>query len=371
VPVILTLNAGSSSLRYALWEAGPGERQLHQGSFEEVGGPAVADHSVAVALALDDVAGRAGAPDAVGHRVVQGGPRHHAPARVDAALVADLEALVPLAPLHLPAQLGGIGAAAERLPGVPQVACFDTAFHAGMPEDARRLPLPEALWERGVRRYGFHGLSYEFVLRVLGPDARGRLVIAHLGNGASLAAVRDGAPVDTTMGLTPAGGLMMGTRTGDIDPGVLVTLAREPGHDPEALDRLVNREAGLRGVSGGTSDMRELLAARGADPRAARAVRMFALSARKHVGAMAAALGGIDTLVFTGGIGEHAAPVRAEICDGLGHLGVTLDPERNARGEGLLSPDGAACAVRVVATDEDRMIARHTAALVAPGARPR
>jgi acetate kinase len=231
-----------------------------------------------------------------------------------------------------------------------------------MPELAQRLPLPEWVWDEGIRRYGFHGLSYEYVLATLGPAARGRVVIAHLGNGASLAAVRDGRPVDTTMGLTPTGGLVMGTRTGDLDPGVLLYLLREKRYDADALARLVDREAGLLGISGTTSDVRALLAARDGDPRAALALSLFSYQARKHIGAMAAVLGGLDTLVFTGGIGEHAAPVRAEICAGLEHLGVRLDPERSERSVDPISAHGSACIVRVIATNEDLMIARHVAA---------
>ncbi|HWP72940.1 MAG TPA: acetate/propionate family kinase, partial [Methylomirabilota bacterium] len=220
--------------------------------------------------------------------------------------------------------------------------------------------------QAGLRRFGFHGLSYEYVMEHLGPAGRGRVIIAHLGNGASMAAVRAGRPVDTTMGLTPAGGFMMGTRTGDLDPGVLVYLAREKGYDANGLDRLVNKESGLLGVSGVSADMKTLLERRERDEGAALAVAMFVYQARKQVGALAAALGGLDTLVFTGGIGERAAPVRAEICDGLGHLGVHLDPARNAAHGSPTSVPGRGCQVRIVATREDLMIARHTRGVLFP-----
>jgi acetate kinase len=233
-----------------------------------------------------------------------------------------------------------------------------------MPELAQRLPLPRALWDDGVRRYGFHGLSYEYVLWKLGATARGRLIVAHLGNGASLAAVRDGRPVDTTMGLTPLGGLVMGTRPGDLDPGVLLYLVQRKRYDPERLATLLNDESGLLGVSGSTSDMKTLLERRGADPRAAEAVAMFCASARKHIGGLAAALGGLDTLVFTGAIGERAAAVRAEICGDLGFLGIRLDGAKNDANAEIVSASSAPCTVRVIPTDEELMIARHTAAAV-------
>lgn len=382
---VLCVNAGSSSLKVALYEIGAGERRLASGVVAHVGSndarlsladgagrvlddrPVTApDGAAAVALALDAVAPpRLPRPDAVGHRIVHGGPAHTAPARVDAALLADLRRQAAFAPLHLPTEIAGIEAVAARAPELPQVVCFDTAFHRGMPEVACRLPLPRRLWDDGIRRYGFHGLSYEYVVGVLGAAARGRLVIAHLGNGASMAAVRDGAPVDTTMGLTPTGGLVMSTRTGDLDPGVLLHLQATGGYDTARLARLVNDESGLVGVSGRSGDMAELLAVRATDPHAAQAVAMFCWSARKHVGALTAALGGIDTLVFTGGIGEHAAPVRAEICAGLGHLGIRLDADANSRHGEVISVPGSACTVRVIPTDEDLMIARHTRAVLA------
>ncbi len=309
-------------------------------------------------------------PAAVGHRIVHGGPLHLEPALVEADLMSSLRAATPFAPLHLPGELALIEAVVRHAPGVPQVACFDTAFHAGMPLVARRLPLPTSLDAEGVRRYGFHGLSYESIVGQLGPLVAGRLVVAHLGNGASMVALRDGAPLDTTMGLTPAGGLVMGTRTGDLDPGVVIHLARTRGMDAEALRDLLYRRSGLLALAETTSDMQALLAARAEDPRAELAVAVFCHSARKWIGALAAVLGGLDGLVFTGGIGQHAAVVRAEICATLAHLGIELDAERNSRAEAVISAGGSRCTVRVLATDEERVVARHTARLALAGVAP-
>jgi acetate kinase len=384
---VLCLNSGSSSLKLALYELAAGrEQRLATGAVAPLGtdpgrlwvrdgagsplaeaSGTFADARAAVESALDAVARLdLPPPNAVGHRVVHGGPDHVAPERVGAALVASLRRLVPLAPLHLPAAIDGIEAVAAHFPGLPQVACFDTAFHRRMPAVAQRLALPRAMWDEGVRRYGFHGLSYEYVVAEVGAQALGRAVIAHLGNGASLAAVRDGQPIDTTMGLTPTGGVMMGTRSGDLDPGVLLYVLRRHGGDAAALERLVNQDAGLRGVSGTSADMQTLLERRAHDPHAAQAVEMFCYQVRKQVGAFAAALGGLDTLVFTGGIGERAAPVRREVCRELAHLGITLDPGRNDAHAAIVSADGSACTVRVVTTDEDLMIARHTRGALAP-----
>jgi acetate kinase len=388
---VLCLNAGSSSLKFTVYRmseaedsSGMSEVLVAEGEAERVGQPggrlrargaggaksvdrvqAFPDHLTAVGAvvaALEEIG--VSTADAIGHRIVHGGPHHAAPARVDPALLDDLRRSAPLASLHLPAELAVIDAVGARFPALPQVVCFDTAFHWRMPELARRLPLPDWLWHEGVRRYGFHGLSYEYVMSALGPLTRGRLIIAHLGNGASLAALRDGEPRDTTMGLTPTGGLVMGTRSGDLDPGVLLYLLREKRFDGAALARLVDQEAGLLGVSGTSSDMRTLLASRDHDARAALAVALFCYGARKHIGAMAAVLGGLDTLVFTGGIGEHAPPIRREICEGLEHLGVRLDPARNGPGHDEISAVGSGCRVRVIRTNEDLMIARHVRSAV-------
>jgi acetate kinase len=378
--VVLSINNGSSSLKFALFAIDDGgERRLAEGAVERIGGgqgrawigqgtartereATCANHGAALDLTFELLAKKGLQRVSVaGHRVVHGGPEHVQPAIVDAALLASLRLIVPFAPLHLPASIAGIEAIATRDPALPQIVCFDTAFHATLPEVARRLPLPERF--EGVRRYGFHGLSYEYVMSTLGPAAPPRIVIAHLGNGASLVAVKDGRAIDTTMGLTPAGGILMGTRTGDLDPGVLIYLAREKGLRPDALESLVDRESGLLAI-GGTSDMRTLLDRAGTDPRARLAVEMFGYAVRKAIGAFAAALGGIDLLVFTGGIGEHAAPVRAEACRGLEQFGIEVDAARNARDEAIISVASSRSVVRVMPTDEDLVIARHARRLV-------
>lgn len=382
---ILALNSGSSSLKFAVYEFdGARERLLLRGEAENIGAPSghlwlrtadgssivdqlrpISDHQTAVQIALDELKkGKYPSPAAIGHRVVNGG-RLSAPQKITPQILTDLRNLVPLAPLHLPAEIKIMEAVASQAPQIPQVACFDTAFHRRLPELAQRFPLPRKLFDEGLRRYGFHGLSYEYVLQELGSAAKGqRLVIAHLGNGCSLAAVRDGSPVDTSMGLTPTGGVMMGTRTGDLDPGVLIYLLREKGYDAARLERLVDAESGLLGVSELTSDMKTLLAKRDSDARAAEAVAMFCRSIRKEIGAFAAVLGGLDILVFTGGIGERAPAVREEICRDLGHLGVRLDPVRNNAEEDIISAAQSACLVRVVATNEELMIARHTRGVI-------
>ena len=391
---ILCLNAGSSSLKFAIYEhkaaaAGGDESRLVAGAVERIGlkegrfrlndDDAAAtetageypDHATAVHAVFDALERRGlSALDAVGHRLVHGGAEHTAPERVNARLLEALRGLVPLAPLHLPSELSVMEAVTARFPALPQVACFDTAFHHRMPELARRLPLPRTLWDAGIRRYGFHGLSYEYIVWRLGPAARGRTIIAHLGNGASMAAVRDGMPVDTTMGLTPAGGFMMGTRSGDLDPGIAIYLLRGKSYDADRLERLVNNESGLLGVSGSSPDMKTLLERRDREPAAAQAVSMFCYQLRKSIGAFAAALGGLDLLVFTGGIGERAAPVRWEACQGLEHLGLQLDHERNTAHADTVSRPDSRCMVRVIPTDEDLMIARHTLAALSSTSEP-
>jgi acetate kinase len=359
VEVVLCVNLGSSSVKAAVYEVGAGgERRLAAAAVDRAGADAV-DETLAKLAVWDDRL------TAIGHRVVHGGPHHCQPTRVDDALLADLRAAVPFAPLHLPAALDAIESLRRREPQLPQVVCFDTGFHATMPESAARLPVPRALHDAGIRRYGFHGLSYEYLVATLGAPRLGRAVLAHLGNGASLAAVRDGISQHTTMGLTPTGGIVMGTRSGDLDPGVLVYLAREAGYDPARLDALVDTESGLLGLSGVSGDMRTLLERRAAgDAACALAIEVFCTRIRLQVGAYAALLGGLETLVFTGGIGEHAAPVRAEACRGLGHLGVLLDPGRNDGDAPIISADAAAVTVRVVATDEDVIVARHTRTVV-------
>ena len=330
--MILALNCGSSSLKYAVFE---GERRTAGGAVAGIGVPGGhATHGDAVHAALAELP----TPSAVGHRLVHGGPDLLEPVRIDPGVLAKLREAVPFAPLHLPPALAAIDAVAARHPRVPQIACFDTSFHRTLPDVARRFALPARVEALGVRRYGFHGLSYEWAVSEL--KLRGKAVIAHLGNGASMCAVRDGVCIDTTMGLTPAGGFMMGTRTGDLDPGVIVFLLERMS--PEEIAHLVDRESGLLGVSGLTSDMKTLLASR--DPRARLAVEMFCYQACKAAAALAAALGGLDALVFTGGIGEHAGEVRERICGGLSHLG--------------------RFAVQVITADEERVIARHAGELL-------
>jgi acetate kinase len=388
---ILAVNTGSSSLKVALYRAEQGSESLElRAEAERIGardgrlrlaqgrGKArgweqidLPDHAVALVAVLERLQrlGHAGSLLAVGHRIVHGGSLYREPVRIGPELVDVLRGLVSVDPNHMPQALSAVEATGREFPSVPQVACFDTAFHARMPRVARLFALPRRLAEEGIIRYGFHGLSYEYVmdeLRRIDPTAaEGRLVIAHLGNGASMAAVRGGNCVDTTMGFTPTGGLAMGTRSGDLDPGVLVHLLRSRRMEIDVLDALVNEESGLLGVSGTTSDMRDLLAREGEDRRAAEAVDLFCYVARKHLGALVAALGVLDTLVFTGGIGEHAAPVRERICAGLGFLGVRLDPDRNAKGEGVVYWEGSRVAVRVMPTDENLMVARHTRRLIA------
>jgi acetate kinase len=345
---VLCINAGSSSLKAALFDDRLHPVEARQFDVADV---AHVDDS------LDEVLSWSGGTAdslVVGHRVVHGGPAHTRHVVLDAAVRRDLEAAVPFAPLHLPAALTAIDAVAARLgPDVRQVACFDTAFHRGLPEVTRRLPLPSWVHDEGVHRYGFHGLSCECVVDTVGGD--GRLIVAHLGSGASLTAVRDGRSVDTTMGLTPTGGILMATRTGDLDPGVLVYLARRHRMGADELEQLVDHEGGLQGLAG-AHDMEALVAT--GDP----AVDAFCYRARLGIGAFAAALGGLDTLVFTAGIGEHSPIVRSRICSGLEHLGVALDDERNRSGAGVIS--SSEVTVRVVATDENLMIARHARRLV-------
>jgi len=359
--MILALNAGSSSLKYAVFTTdgaiGAPERVL-SGALSRIGTPeGPPDHAAAWRALTETLEQRFDVHQfaAVGHRVVHGGATYMGPVRIDSRVEDTLRSLIPLAPEHLPQALAAIDAVRQWSPTVPQMACFDTAFHRRMPRVAQLWGLPRALAEQGVIRYGFHGLSYEYIAGAV-PIGR-RAIIAHLGNGASVAAVLDGQSIDTSMGMTPTGGLVMGTRSGDLDPGVMLYLQKTA---PD-LSRLVNHEAGLLGLSG-TSDMQELLA-RDDDP-AREAIEVFCYHVKKTIGAYAAALGGIDTLVFTGGIGEHAAPVRQKITERLEHLGVRLDSSRNQANADIISADGTAVTVRVVATNEELMIAKHVTDLL-------
>ena len=369
-PAVLSLNSGSSSIKYAVVVGG------QEVGRDVIGGLTDVDRAEVVARVFAAVDDLGVGIDAVGHRIVHGGPDLTDHVRIDDDVLATLRSAIDFAPLHLPDELAVIDAVAAHIPGLPQVACLDTAFHATLPAVAHRFALPAAIVDRGIRRYGFHGLSYEYVVDAVGADRLGRSVIAHLGSGASLAAVDRGRSLDTTMGLTPTGGVVMGTRTGDLDPGVVVHLLRAGIVDEAGLARLVDRESGLLGLSGSTSDVQSLLVARSAgDADADLALEIFAYSVRKAIGSLAAALGGIDTLVFTGGVGEHAASVRAEIVAPLAHLGLVLDSDANeahgAATAGVISAPangagGAAGAptVRVVPTDEEAMIARHTLRLL-------
>jgi acetate kinase len=382
---ILCINSGSSSIKFALYRAQETEELIAEGAIERIGltggwlwlkdnqGKRLvdihsdfSDHKEAVkAMFMTAIEGQhLPTPDAVGHRLVHGGPKHMAPEMVTPELMLTLRGLIPLAPLHLPGEIKGIDAVTEHFPGLSQVVCFDTAFHRRIPEVAQWLPIVRSLWHEGLHRYGFHGLSYEYVVGALERDTKGRVIIAHLGNGASMAALKDGKPQDTTMGFSALGGLMMGTRSGDLDPGILLYLMEEIGYDARQLERLLNRRSGLIGVSGISSDMKTLLDKRTTEPHAAQAIELFCYTARKYIGALSAVLGGLDTLVFTGGIGERAAPVRWMICHGLDYLGIHLDPRSNDANAGIISTNTSPCSVRVIPTNEDRMIARHSRALL-------
>jgi len=384
---LLAVNTGSSSVKLALYGSGTPLTELCRISVEPIGGPgtriratssrgltenetiAGEDHRTALLNALGYARDTFGfSVEAVGHRVVHGGVTHVAPERITDALLSDLRTLMPIDPEHMPQALAAIEAITKRYPNVPQVACFDTAFHRTMPMLAQRYALPQWTVDAGVRRYGFHGLSCEFIvsrLTELEPATLGgRVLIAHLGNGASITAVERGVSVETTMGFSPTGGVMMGTRCGDLDPTVLTYLGRTAHRDLDSLDHLMNHESGLLGVSGLSSDVRALLNA-SASPFAQEAVDLFCYTARKYMGALAAVLDGIDTVVFTGGIGEHAAVFRDGICRGLGHLGIRLDPERNASNADVISVSGSTVTVRVIATDEEFVIAKHVRHLLA------
>jgi acetate kinase len=377
---VLSIDRGSSSLKVAVFAVGPtDERLLIDGAVEAIGAPdatlrmsdyrrdpahetrTALAHATPLAAALAAIHDLGITIDAVGHRLVYGGPAYGAPARVTDELMTSLDAFVKFDPLHMPDELAAVREIAAALPSAPQVVCFDTAFHHEMPAVAQHLPLPRELWTDGVRRYGFHGLSYESIVHALGPTgARGRMIVAHLGSGASAAAIRDGVSMDTTMGISPLGGLMMGTRPGDLDPGVLLHLLRERHYSIAELDDLLTYRSGLLGVSQTTADMRILLEHRRTDARAAEAVDLFVYVAMKQIGALVAVLGGLDTIVFTGGIGEPSALIRWEIAAGLAYLGVTLDPARNVGNAAIISTDGSRVMARVMPAQENRMVARHT-----------
>jgi acetate kinase len=388
MPCVLTINGGSSSIKFAIYDADETPRPRLNGKIDRIGlsgtnlivndetgtpqAPrrlAASDHGAAADFLLDWLEAQPlfASIEAAGHRVVHG-MRRSEPERVTPKLLAELRRITPYAPDHLPREIGLIEAFVRRHPKLPQAACFDTAFHRTMPRVAKLLPIPRRYASKGVERYGFHGLSYAYLMEELGridpAAAKGRVILAHLGNGASLAAVRNGKSIDTSMGFTPTAGLVMSTRTGDLDPGLVYYLARTERITAARFQRMINEESGLLGVSGTSSDLRDLCASEGADVRAAEAVELFCYQVKKWIGSFAAALGGLDTLVFAAGIGENAPLIRARICDGLGFLGVELNRKRNTKNAPLISTDAGRVKVRVVRTDEELMIARSVTRLL-------
>jgi acetate kinase len=391
---VLTINGGSSSLKFALFgREQPLSRGL-SGRIERIGQPNARfsvketerglhvdclvdapDQSTSLTLLTDWLEASVGFASVavIGHRVVYGGERYHDPELVTREVIEQLRKYIPYDPEHMPGELEAIESFERRFPELPQVVCFDTSFHHDMPRVAQIVPIPRRFEAKGVRRYGFHGLSYQYLMqrlkRIAGPEeALGRVILAHLGTGASLAAVDHGQAIDTTMGFTPASGLVMGTRTGDIDPGLVRFLQQTQGMTPDEFDGMVNRESGLRGISESSSDIRDLLSSSQSDSRAAEAIDVFCYQIKKWIGAYAAVLGGLDVLVFSGGIGENAPEIRRKVCDDLGFLGMTLDDPRNEAGDPLISTAESAVKVRVIRTDEESMIAEACLRLVAdPG----
>src|SRR5579862_3996934 len=381
---ILTINGGSSSIKFALFGADAALVRVLAGKIERIGLANTAfsfnDFVSATAFRCDlgtldfSAAGKyliefidrrvgLGSIGALGYRVVHGGAKFSEPQRITDDVLAELKRISPYDPEHMPAEIALIELFRRHAPTIPQIACFDTAFHRSMPRVARILPIPRKYEAMGVQRYGFHGISYAYLMeelaRVAGEQAaRGRVILAHFGNGASLAAVHEGKSIDTSMAFTPTAGIVMGTRSGDLDPGLVSFFARTEGMSAEQFHRMVNHESGMIGISETSSDMRDLLAREKTDVRAAEAVALFCYQAKKWIGAYAAALGGLDTLVFAGGIGEHAVEIRERICSGLSFLGLELDATKNAAHAAVISSDASRVAVRVIATDEELMIAR-------------
>jgi len=386
---ILTINGGSSSIKFALYQAKEPRQRLLYGNVDRIGlsGTTLtfhnaksdqkhsrklvaADHKSAATGLVDWLEKQTGfnSVRAVGHRVVHG-MKHTEPEPVTQELLDELHRLRPYDPEHLPREIELIEAFRQRHPKLLQVACFDTAFHRSMPRVAKLLPLPRRFDAKGVQRYGFHGLSYSYLMEELArlgdpAAATGRVILAHLGNGASMAAVLNGKSIDTSMGFTPTAGLVMSTRSGDLDPGIAPYLAQTEKITPKQFYHMVNHESGLLGVSDTSPDMRDLLAHEAADVRSAEAVALFCYQARKWLGAFAAALGGLDTLVFSSGIGENCPSIRARICQGLAFLGIELNPARNARHAAVISGKQGRVAVRVMRTDEELMIARSVARIL-------
>ncbi|MEO6816420.1 MAG: acetate/propionate family kinase [Edaphobacter sp.] len=390
-PCILTVNGGSSSIKFALFEAADSLRRILEGGIDRIGLPnavfhvkstnqdenvsrpfSAPDHTAAVGVLMDWIEKRSDETTliAVGHRVLQGGPQYYKPQRITAEMIAELHQLSSFDPEHIPEEIELIEATRRRFPGLPQIACFDTAFHHDLPRVAQLLPIPRRYDTQGIRRYGFHGLSYAFLMEKLaeiaGPEvAKGRVILAHLGSGASLAAVRDGKSLDTSMGFTPASGIPMSTRSGDLDPGLAWYLAATEQMSPKDFNTMANSQSGLLGISETSADMHDLLGREALDVRAAEAVSLFCYQVKKWIGAFSAALGGLDTLVFAGGIGENAAVVRSRICEGLEFLGIEIDEKRNTAHEGVISPAGSRPSVRVIPTDEEFMIAKTVWQLLA------
>ena len=382
-PTMLIINAGSSSIRFAHYRVEEPLQQVLHGRIERIGIPGTrlimvdisgetidrtidipADPTAMAASFVDwlEASGVISSVQAIGHRLVHG-LSHTEPERITPALLAELAGISPFAPEHLPRELALIDALQERFPSLPQVACFDTAFHTGMPRVAQLLPIPRRFEALGVRRYGFHGLSYTYLMEELvslGDKAAtaGRVILAHLGNGASLAAVRNGKSIDTSMGFTPTSGLPMSSRSGDLEPGVASYLEQREHITATEFQQLASRESGLLGISETSADVRELLAMEDTDKRAREALALFCYQTKKWLGGYTAALEGLDTLVFSGGIGENAPAIRARICEGLGYLGITLDPQANADNAAVISTGTSAVTVRVIATDEALIIAR-------------
>jgi acetate kinase len=381
---VLTVNAGSSSIKFDLFEHKDTLQRTIEGTIEKIGQPE-ANLITKDAAQPDSSSKRVEAPDhaaaakilvewlehslaqgriaAVGHRIVHGGPNYEQPCIITQEVIAELRQLIAFDPEHLPIEINLIESLQKLFPDIPQVACFDTAFHHDMPREAQLLPIPRRYAKQGLRRYGFHGLSYSFLMEKLKgsvgeEEASGRLILAHLGNGVSLAAVHRGKSIDTTMGLTPSGGVPMSTRSGDLDPGLLAYLARAEGLDADGFDNLTGFQSGLLGLSETSSDMKELLEREGSDERAAEAITLFCYQVKKSIGGLSAALGGLDQLVFTGGMGGNAPKIRARICEDLGFLGITIDESRNAENSEVISAEDSQVTVRVIHTDEAWIIAR-------------
>lgn len=375
-PVVLTVNGGSSSIKFALFELHKMPRRIAGGQLDRIGerDAAAANHQQAADRLMDWVGKHLGSRplSAIGHRLVHGGLQARDHQRLTPTLLEELRGSVRFDLSHLPREITLIEACAARFPGITQVGCFDTAFHRSMPRVAQRLPIPRKYGDQGLRRLGFHGLSYTYLMDELArldpAAARGRVILAHLGSGASMAAVSGGAPIDTTMGFTPLSGLVMGTRPGDLDAGLLAYLIRNENLSPDQLDDFLSRRCGLLGVSGTMDDMRSLVAASATDLRAAEAVELFCYRARQWIGSLAASMNGVETLVFAGGIGERSAEVRSAICRSLQFLDIEIDEALNAQHAAVISAANRRVTVRIIATDEESVIAQIAARLLVAGA---